>query len=466
MFARTWALSICLAVQLAVAVWSFPAVGQDDPLRHGHALIVGTWEYSDPQWPRLDDVHLQIQQLEVALKPHFDDVQLLLNPTFDQLDAGLRRFLRTLGNDDNARLFIYYAGHGYTEVNSGRNEYRGYITGADTPYVDGTQSSFAAARVKALSMEAVRGLVSDVNARQVLFVFDSCFAGTIFAARSPAPHRQLSNDDITRIMKEPVREFITAGDIQERIPAHSPLPQLLVNALEGAADPYGLGVVTGQQISQYLWSQTRGLGISPREGKLPGGYFDRGEFLFRTNLFRPPPSPASSLVLPNESLQGDTVPLPPASSQSRQRASVNIGSLARPLGKFEDWTAATHLESGQTVCYIFTRAQSSAPSIPGRGGVVLTVTERSSGRDAIAIEAGLAYAPNATVTVQVDQTGLEFYTSGRNAFARDGKAAVTAFGKGARAIARSPSPKEVTDTFSLKGFGQAYAAIVKACPAK
>ncbi len=79
---------------------------------------------------------------------------------------------------------------------------------------------------------------------------------------------------------------------------------------------------------------------------------------------------------------------------------------------------------------------------------------------------GFSYAANATVTVQVDQTGLEFYTSGRNAFARDGKAAVTAFGKGSRAIARSPGPKEVTDTFSLKGFGQAYAAIVKACPAK
>jgi hypothetical protein len=70
------------------------------------------------------------------------------------------------------------------------------------------------------------------------------------------------------------------------------------------------------------------------------------------------------------------------------------------------------------------------------------------------------------VTVQVDQTGLEFYTSGRNAFARDGHATVTAFDKGSRAIARSPGPKDVTDTFSLKGFSQAYAAIAKACPAK
>jgi hypothetical protein len=98
--------------------------------------------------------------------------------------------------------------------------------------------------------------------------------------------------------------------------------------------------------------------------------------------------------------------------------------------------------------------------------VILTVTERSSGRDAVAIEAGFSYAANASVTGQVDQTGLEFYTSGRNAFARDGKAAVAAFSRSSRAIARSPAPKEVTDTFSLKGFGEAYKAIVKACPAK
>jgi hypothetical protein len=106
--------------------------------------------------------------------------------------------------------------------------------------------------------------------------------------------------------------------------------------------------------------------------------------------------------------------------------------------------------------------------LPGRGAVILTVTQRPSGRDAVAIEAGFTYAPNAAVTVQVDQAGLEFYTAQTAAFARDGKAAVTALHKGSRAIARSPGPKEasVADTFSLNGFGLAYAAIVKACPAK
>jgi hypothetical protein len=140
----------------------------------------------------------------------------------------------------------------------------------------------------------------------------------------------------------------------------------------------------------------------------------------------------------------------------------------KSIGKFDDWTAATHQESGQTVCYAFTRAQSSAPALAGRGPVVLTVTERPSGRDAVAIEAGFAYGANAAVTMQVDQTALDFYTDKRNAFARDGKAVVVAFQKGSRAIARSPGPKDaqVTDTFSLKGFSAAYAAIVKACPGK
>ena len=138
------------------------------------------------------------------------------------------------------------------------------------------------------------------------------------------------------------------------------------------------------------------------------------------------------------------------------------------IGKFDDWTAATHQESGQTVCYAFTRAQSSSPAVPGRGPVILTVTERPSGRDAVAIEAGFTFAPNAVVTVQVDQTALDFYTDKRNAFARDGKAVVASFHKGIRAIARSPGPKDaqVTDTYSLKGFSAAYAAIVKACPGK
>ncbi len=160
--------------------------------------------------------------------------------------------------------------------------------------------------------------------------------------------------------------------------------------------------------------------------------------------------------------------LPAAAETKKTAAPAHPAVAAGPkkIAESGDWTAATHTESGQTVCYAFTRAQSSAPTLAGRGTVVLTVTERTSGRDAVAIEAGFSYAANAAVTVRADRTALEFYTSGRNAFARDGKAAVAAFGKASQVVALSPAPKDVTDTFSLKGFDKAYAAIVKACPAK
>lgn len=150
-------------------------------------------------------------------------------------------------------------------------------------------------------------------------------------------------------------------------------------------------------------------------------------------------------------------PAPPAAAAPKE------------LGRFEDWIAATHPESGQTVCYAFVPAKNSAPALPGRGQVILTVTERPSGRDAVAITAGYTYPKDAAVTMQVETTGFDFYTAGSDAFARDGKAVVVAFQKGVQAVSRAPGPKEgqvIADTYSLRGFSAAYAAINKACPAR
>lgn len=164
-----------------------------------------------------------------------------------------------------------------------------------------------------------------------------------------------------------------------------------------------------------------------------------------------------------------THPAHPATHPAPHKTAPAPGA-PKSIGKFEDWQAATHEEAGQTVCYAFTRASNSTPALTGRGDVVLTVTQRPTGRDAVAISAGFAYGAGAEVQVQVDQASFPFYTAQRSAFARDGHAVVTAFAKGSRAIAKSPAPRaahgEVTDTFSLRGFGAAYAAIDKACPAK
>lgn len=142
----------------------------------------------------------------------------------------------------------------------------------------------------------------------------------------------------------------------------------------------------------------------------------------------------------------------------------------KSIGSFDDWQAATYSEGGQTVCYAFVKARKSDPKIQGRGEVVLTVTQRGTGRDSVALSAGFDYAANATAEVQVDARKDEFYTAKRSAFARDGKALVAALLKAKTITATSPHPNpktpKVVDTFSPKGFAKAYEAINKACPPK
>ena len=154
---------------------------------------------------------------------------------------------------------------------------------------------------------------------------------------------------------------------------------------------------------------------------------------------------------------------PPSRAPHRPAASG-----PKRIGVWDDWQAATNQEAGQPVCYAFTRPTASSPALSGRGDVVLTVTERSGGRDAVALTAGFAYPANAEMEMVAEGVTLPFYTAGRSAFARDGRAAVALFNRGRQAVAKSPGPRgqAVSDTFSLRGFSQAYAAITKACPAK
>ena len=137
----------------------------------------------------------------------------------------------------------------------------------------------------------------------------------------------------------------------------------------------------------------------------------------------------------------------------------------KSMGKWEDWQAATHQEAGQTVCYAFTRPTASTPALPGRGDVVLTVTERPGSHDVVALTAGFAYPANAEVQMLAEGISFPFYTSSRSAFARDGRAVTGAFAKARQAVAHSPGPRNgtVSDTFSLRGFGPAYAAITRNC---
>jgi invasion protein IalB len=180
------------------------------------------------------------------------------------------------------------------------------------------------------------------------------------------------------------------------------------------------------------------------------------------SLMRIVPAALLSVLLASSASAAETA----KKSQPATRADT-----PRALGTFEAWTAAVHREGEQTVCYAFTRVRQSVPKWPGRGDVMLSVSMRPEARDVVAISAGYTYPPGSEVKVQVEKAAFNFYKAQRSAFARDGHAVVQAMLKGREAVAHEPpprgrsAPKQITDTFSLRGFQAAYAAIVKACPA-
>ena len=102
-------------------------------------------------------------------------------------------------------------------------------------------------------------------------------------------------------MEKPAREIIPAGSANETVPAHSPIPELLLAAINGEADPFHEGVVTAADIREYLLVQIHDLKLTPQEGKLNDPAFAEGSFLFRViNPEVSPPTESETIQLYRE----------------------------------------------------------------------------------------------------------------------------------------------------------------------
>ncbi len=82
----------------------------------GHALLIGVSDYKSG-WPQLPNVKNDLQDLKAGLEPYFETVDIVPNPTVAQLRDRMGEFLLGQWNKPDERLFIYYAGHGFTDFN-------------------------------------------------------------------------------------------------------------------------------------------------------------------------------------------------------------------------------------------------------------------------------------------------------------------------------------------------------------
>jgi len=238
-----------------------------------YALLIGASDYHDPQWPDIESIPGELDQVDAILKAQGFSVSKYYNPTKRQMVGHFRDFIDEHGYDEGNRLLFFYAGHGYTRKKGNTN--KGYLVPVDAPSPLEDEKGF---QRKALSMSQILTWARESEAKHSLFLFDSCFSGTIFQSRALAEPPNV----IKKIVSLPVRQFITAGSAGETVPSQSTFTPAFISALEyGKGDLNEDGYVSGTELGLYLQNEVpKHTDQTPQFGKIKDFDLSQGDFVF------------------------------------------------------------------------------------------------------------------------------------------------------------------------------------------
>jgi formylglycine-generating enzyme required for sulfatase activity len=310
---------------LGVVQLNVPGSAPQNLYEQSYALVIGASNYRNG-WSRLPGVLSDVKEVEAVLGKQGFAVTRVIDPNRDQLDAALRSFVGKYGQNVGNRLLVYFAGHGHTLTTHAGGRL-GYIVPVDAPRPDVDLGGFKAA---AYSMDSIEGLAKQMDARHALFMFDSCFSGTIFRTRSGVP------DNISDKTSKPVRQFITAGDENQPVPDQSIFRRQLVAALgeDAEADLNGDGYITGSELGMFLEDKVTNYSRrtqTPRHGKIQNPDLDKGDFVFQS--LKPKPAPPATQVA---SLKPE--PVNPT-ARPGQASGLSLDDLEKEESTRKEWSA-------------------------------------------------------------------------------------------------------------------------------
>jgi hypothetical protein len=267
---------------------------QGEPLlmyEASQALVIGVSDYRNG-WPSLPGVKKDIAAVGNLLQQQGFVVETLLNPDHSQLPETIEHFIERFGHRPQSRLLFYFAGHGHTVTPKYGGEAIGYILPVDAPAPDKDPDGLMRF---GLSMQRMEEYALKIEAKHVLFLFDSCFSGTIFNMSRAFP------EHIGYKTSNPVRQFITSGAANEKVPDRSIFRQQFSAALNGEADRDKDGFVSGSELGEFLQNQVVNYSKGaqhPQYGKIRNPNLDKGDFIFQVTPGSaptpPPPQPDST----------------------------------------------------------------------------------------------------------------------------------------------------------------------------
>lgn len=256
------------------------ASAESEPLyRASHALIVAVSDYT-AGWPDLPGVERDVELVQDALARHGFIVDVARNPTRRQFDAAMDTFIIRQCQNPEDRVVFYFLGHGATISNRSTKEEIGCVVLADAPLQSTNDSEF---RSHAVNMARFEEYAELMQAKHVLFAFDSCFSGSVFTSDTM---RGIPRYVLEKV-RNPVRLFLSSGTAAEEVPDESVFSPLFARAIEGAADVnrdgYVSGIELGEFLQQHVIERTHEA-QHPQYGKIKDFALDRGDIVFQVAI--------------------------------------------------------------------------------------------------------------------------------------------------------------------------------------
>ncbi len=201
------------------------------------ALVIGVNDYTNLR-PLQTAVNDAVAVAQLLGNMYGFAVTLLTNATRTEIISALDSLRMRLGERDN--LLIYYAGHGVLDTGEGR----GYWLP-----VNARQDS----RVHWLSNTTITDALKAMQAKHVLVVADSCYAGALMRGIEVMEQQRYSDRDayVVRLVEKRSRTVLTSGGLEPVLDSgggqHSVFAKAFLAVLQENAD-----ILEGQQLFSAL----------------------------------------------------------------------------------------------------------------------------------------------------------------------------------------------------------------------
>ncbi len=263
---RAALLKVCLLV--LAAGFQAVALGQSldvvKPTGAFLALIIGESKYDNPKLA-LDHPAKDAQRFRdlIISKYSFEEknVQLLLDPSRQQILAELFKLRKKVTSNDN--LLIFYAGHGFWDDQANQ----GYWWPRDAA-IDEPSNWLSNSDLK----EQIRGIKS----AHTLLISDACFSGGIFKTRSAAEAIRQASLNIQMLYKMPSRRAMTSGTLTA-VPDESVFFNYLAKRLNENTNPYLPSQELFSSLKQAVINNSM---VVPQDGVIADAGDEGGDFIF------------------------------------------------------------------------------------------------------------------------------------------------------------------------------------------